>query len=294
MLPVKFVIGGNFNRQAVGVNGPGSGSAAALGGLSGCGVPGFGRQGDVVIDELAPGDESQGHGMVVISIIGVNGVRDVSGSWKWLTGNGHSAKKGLISGHQGVIAFGVLPRSADAVSIIWRNPNVMGNIGSPPERVLEVVAHSRDGPVALDLALGRPQALGTVSADKGLGGVNEGQAVGNGVLAEAVLLGQVSAGLVDDSSQVADVFELGKLALAGREADAVDGGGEGGIHSLVGDARAVRVRLRLVRAAEASGRVVKGRRTALPRNNESTAGLRVISCRERRGPMPELGGHCGG
>ena len=60
--------------------------------------------------------------------------------------------------------------------------------------------------------------------------------VPNFYLAERVLLGEVSAGLVDHSAEVPDVVG-GELAPDRREADPVPGGDEGGVDSVVGNAK---------------------------------------------------------
>ncbi len=55
-----------------------------------------------------------------------------------------------------------------------------------------------------DLAGWRHEEGRAVVLDGGPGGVDEGEAVGHGVLGEAVLLGEVAGGLVDHGAEVAD------------------------------------------------------------------------------------------
>ena len=58
----------NLNWQAVGV----LDTLATLWSLVGLGILGFGRQGDVVIDELAPEDEEDGDSVIVKAVVSVN------------------------------------------------------------------------------------------------------------------------------------------------------------------------------------------------------------------------------
>ena len=97
-----------------------------------------------------------------------------------------------------------------------------------------------------------------VLLDDGAGGVDEGEAVGHGVLGEAVLLGQEARRLVDDRAQVAHVL-LGELAPHGRQVDGAARLLEGAVHRVVGDARRVRpVRGGRRGTAEGSPRLTEG------------------------------------
>ncbi len=146
-------------------------AVAALGGLAGFRVLGLRGQGDVVIDELAPEDEEDGDGVVVEAVVGVNGARNQTGRRKGRSGDGH-------------------PGRADAVGKVRRQETLVGDVGLAPERVVEVVADAGHTSVTLDLALGRLEGGRAVVGDDGLGGVNQGQALRNGILGQVVLAGQ--------------------------------------------------------------------------------------------------------
>ncbi len=174
-----------------------------------------------------------------------------------------------------------VPGSTNAVGKVRRHEAVVAVHGGSPVGVLDVVADACDRPVSRNLALGSHEEVRTIALDDGLGRVNEGKPVGDGVLAEAVLLGQVATGLVDDGAEIADGLGV-ELAVDGRKADAISGGAECTVHSLVGDAG--------VAAAVGSGRgtpenaagVVEGRRATRPGNDECTAGI-IIARRWGRG-----------
>ena len=65
---VEVVVVGDLDGEAVGVFGAGS-VVAALGRLARVGVLGLGGEGDVVVDELAPGDQHDGDGVVVEALV---------------------------------------------------------------------------------------------------------------------------------------------------------------------------------------------------------------------------------
>ena len=71
MLLVEVVVVRDLDGQAVGVLGPGS-VVTTLGGLARVGVLGLGGEGDVVVDELAPGDQHDGDGVVVETLVLMN------------------------------------------------------------------------------------------------------------------------------------------------------------------------------------------------------------------------------
>ena len=124
-------------------------------------------------------------------------------------------------------------------------------------RVVDIITHARDGPVPLHFTFRRGQKGGAVTVDNSASGINQGQAVGNGVLAETVLFSYQSGGLLDDGAQVADI--LGDEFSAGRgKSDLVTGRRECGVHSLVGDARVVRVALLARIASKNAAGVVEG------------------------------------
>jgi len=107
--------------------------------------------------------------------------------------------------------------------------------GSAPMGMLDVVASTSDGTVTLNFAFGRHQEGWTVAFNDSLGGVNEGQAIGNGILAQSILLGQVTSGLLDDSAQVANV--LGdELGVTGGQTNPISSRSKGCVDSLEGDA----------------------------------------------------------
>ncbi len=173
------------------------GSVAALGSLAGRLVLDLGVQGDVVIDVLAPGDQHEGDSVVVPLVTDV----DVGGnqSWRWKRVTGLGA-----------------PRSRDSVGVVGGKEAVMSVHGRSPVRHVQVVAEAGDGPVPLHLALGGHEEGRAVVFDDGLGGVDQRESVGDGVLAESVLLGQVAGGLVDDGAQVADGGRVEVAAHGGQ------------------------------------------------------------------------------
>ena len=65
---VEVVVVGDLYGEAVGMFGAGS-VVAALGRLARVGVLGLGGEGDVVVDELAPGDQEDRHSVVVEALV---------------------------------------------------------------------------------------------------------------------------------------------------------------------------------------------------------------------------------
>ena len=95
----------------------------------------------------------------------------------------------------------------DAVGKIGREESVVSVLGGAPVRHVEVVAEAVDGPVPLDLALGRHEEGRAVLLHDGAGGVDQRETVGHRVLREAVLLGQEPSGLVNHGAEVADILQ---------------------------------------------------------------------------------------
>ena len=178
-LAEESIILRNLDGQAVGV----LDAVAALGRLVGLGILGFGRQRDVVIHELAPEDEEDGDGVVVESVVGVNGPGDEPGRGEGRSGDGH-------------------PGSAHTVGKVGRQEAQVRDVSLAPQRVVEVVADAGHTSVSLNLALGRLEGGRAVVGDGGLGGVDQRQALRNGVLGQVVLAGQDPAGLLDDQTEL--------------------------------------------------------------------------------------------
>jgi hypothetical protein len=97
-------------------------------------------------------------------------------------------------------------------------------------------------PVSLDLTLGGHKEGRAVLLNNGLCGVDEGEPIGDGVLGEAVLLGEEPRRLVDNGSEIADIL-LGELSPDLREADGATSLLERCVDSFEGDAGAVRLLL---------------------------------------------------
>ena len=112
--------------------------------------------------------------------------------------------------------------------------------GGSPVRHLQVVTDTLHTSVSLDLTLGRHEEGRAVGLDGGLGGVNQGEAVGNSVLGKGVLLGQVSGSLMDHSAQVSNI-QASELASDRGQTDLLLGRLKGGIDGLVGDTGVLRV-----------------------------------------------------
>ena len=152
--------------------------------------------------------------------------------------------------------------------------------GGAPVRLLQVVADALHTPVPLDLALGRHQEGRAVRLDGGLGRVDQGQTVGDGVLGEGVLLGEVARGLVDDGAEVTHV-QAGELAPDRGQPHPLLGVLEGHVDGLVRDAGVLGVEGHGPAAEHVVG-VVEQRGLGGPGDDESAA---------LRGRRPEL---CGG
>ena len=249
VLGEEVVVGWDLDGEAVGVS---PAAVAALGGLAGGRVLGLGTQGDVVVDELSPGDEEDGDGVVVEPVVGMDVGGDETGGGKGLAVDGGSSW------------------GRDAVGVVGVEEAVMAVHGGSPVRVLDVVARSGDGTVPGHLAFRRHEEGRAVGLDGGLGGVDERQAVGDGVLGQTVLLGQVAGGFVDDDAQGTDVVGL-ELSGNGSETDSVPGAEEGGVDGFVGDAGLTGGVSWASGSAENAGSVVKGGRSALTGDDECTA-----------------------
>ena len=210
---VEVVVVRDLDGETVGVLGT---TTTTLGSLSSPGVLGLGGQGDVVVNELTPGHQQDGDGVVVESLVFVHVAGDNPSGGQGVAGDGGSG-------------------GGDTISVVWWEPPVMSVHGSSPVRVLQVVADSLSTSVPLDLTLGSHQEGRAVRLDDSLGGVNQGEAVSDGVLRQSILLGQVACSLVDDSSEVADIDPL-ELSSHWRQPHPVPGGEEGGVDGLVSDA----------------------------------------------------------
>ena len=83
---------------------------------------------------------------------------------------------------------------------------MMGIHSGAPVRMFNVVADTTDGAVALHLTLWSHEEVWTVAFNGSLGSIDQWQAIGDGVLTEAVLLGHVARGLLNDGAEVADIL----------------------------------------------------------------------------------------
>ena len=113
-----MVVVRDLDGQTVGVLGT---SSTALGSLPSPGVLRLGCQRDVVVNELAPGHQQDGHGVVVEPLVLVHVAGDNPGGGQGVAGDGG-------------------PGGGDAVSIVWWEPPVVSVHGGAPVRVLQVVA----------------------------------------------------------------------------------------------------------------------------------------------------------
>ena len=165
VLAVEGIVLGNLNGQAVGV----AGAITALGSLLGRGVLDLSTEGDIVVNVLSPGDEHHGNSVVVAFITNVDIGGDQTSGGKW-------------------VAVGGSTRRADAVSIVGWEETMVAMHGSSPVGHLQVVAEAGDGAVPLDRALGSHEEGRAVVLNDGLGSVDQGKAIGNGVAAQAIPL----------------------------------------------------------------------------------------------------------
>ena len=121
----------------------------------------------------------------------------------------------------------------------------------------------------LDLTLWSHQEGRAVRLDDSLGGVNQREAVSDGVLRQSILLGQVPRSLVDDSPEVADIDPL-ELPSDWRQPHSVPGGEEGSVDGLVGDAGVLGVEGGGSASEDLVG-VIEERGLRWSRDDESTA-----------------------
>ncbi len=213
MLGEEWISRWNLNGQAVGVGG----ALTALGGLASLGVTSLRGESDVVIDELAPGDEDDGDGVIVEALIRMGQC-------------GNQSRRGQLA-----TAASRGSGGAQTVGVIGCLEAVESHHGRSPVRLLQVVAHAGVAAVPLHLALLILQKFWAVAGDDGLGGVDQGQPAGHSIGAKPVLVSQVPASLLDDGAQVGDVLRL-ELPARRRQADGGLGGLEGGVDGGVGDA----------------------------------------------------------
>ena len=166
----------------------------------------------------------------------------------------------------------------------------MGVPSGTPVRVFDVVTDAVDGAVPFHFTLWSHKEGWAEAFNDGLCGINQWQAIGDGVFAEAILFGHITGGLLNDGGQVADFFRW-KLAVRSWQTDTISGRSKSGIHSLVGDAGVFR-KAGIIRVTKYTTGMIKGRRSARTRNDECTAGVWIGRSRRRR--RPELGDHRGG
>ena len=208
MFAEEAIVSGDLNGQAVGMDGAGAAAFATLGSLAGARITGLSGQGNVVVQELAPSHQEDGNGVIMETIIGMDGAGDETGSGQRSAAGGYSEnqKKSWLLWRLGKLRNAMLPGCADAIGVIGGHEAVMGVHSRSPMRMLNVVTYTGNRTITLNLTLGGHEESGAIALHNGLGGVNEGEAVGDGVLAEAVLLGNVTSGLLNDGTQVADFF----------------------------------------------------------------------------------------
>ena len=176
-----------------------------------------------MVDKLSPDNEKDGDSVIMVALVFVHVDGHISGGGKRISGDGG-------------------PWGGDTISVVSSHPPVVTIHGSSPVRHLQVVTDSLNTSVSLDFTLGGHQEGGTVGLDDGLGGVNQGKTVSNGVLGEGILLRQVPGSLVDHSSQVSDI-ETGELSSDRGQTDLLLGRLEGGVDGLVGDAGVLGVKV---------------------------------------------------
>jgi len=232
-------------------------AVATLGSFIGSRILGLCGERDIVINKLTPCDEEDGNGVVMEAFVSVHVGGDKTGR-----------RKGMTSYRRA--------RGRNTISVIWRKEAMVSVHGSAPMRMFEVVAETLDGPVPLNVALGSHQERWTELLDGALGCVNQRKPVGNGILRQLVLLGEVSSSFVDNCPEIADVVTR-ELAFDGGKTNTFLGGSERFVDSGVGDAGV------LVGWPER-------RRSSWTRYDQGAAGLlrrRRSGMMRRRGPATE-------
>ena len=113
--------------------------------------------------------------------------------------------------------------------------------GCAPVRMLQVVTNTLDTSVSLNFTLGGHQEGWTVWLDGRLGCVNQRQSIGNGILGQGILLGQIPGSLMDHGSQMSNI-QTCELSPHCRQSDPILGGQKSSIDSLVCDAGILRIK----------------------------------------------------
>ena len=217
-----------------------------------------------MVDKLSPDNEKDGDSVIMVALVFVHVDGHISGGGKGISGDGG-------------------PGCGDTVSVVRSHPPVVTIHGSAPVRHLQVVTDALHTSVSLHLTLRGHQEGGAVGLNDGLGGVDQGQTVGDGVLGERILLGQVPGSLVDHSSQVSHI-QPGELSSDRGQAHLLLGRLEGGVDGLVGHAGVLSVEGGRSASKHIVG-VVKQRGLGRPWDDEGTSG--------GRGRSSKLGGDYG-
>ena len=182
----------------------------------------LGGECDVMVNKLSPDNQENGDGVVMVALVLVHVDGDVSGGGKRIPGHGGSG-------------------GGDTIGVVGSQPSVMSVHGRSPVGMLQVVANTLDTSVSLNFTLWSHQEGWTVWLDGGLGGVNQWQAVGDGIFGQSVLLCQISCGLMDDGSKMSNV-QAGELSPHCGQTDSILGRQECSVDSFVGDTRILRVK----------------------------------------------------
>ena len=82
----------------------------------------------------------------------------------------------------------------------------MGDVSLAPERVVKVVTDAGHTSVSLNLTLWWLKGSWAVVGNNGLGGVDQGQSLRDGILGQAVLASKNSASLLEDETELSCPF----------------------------------------------------------------------------------------
>ena len=114
----------------------------------------------------------------------------------------------------------------------------MSDVSFTPERIVEIVADTRHTAVTFNLTFGLPENFWAKPINDCLGGVNEWQALGDGILGQTVLAGQDSGGFLKDKTKLSGLlFNIIILTLVLEWSNAAYSCVEGRVDSIEGDAR---------------------------------------------------------